>query len=201
LTVVQIGEDPIPVAGSSDGRRVTLPPGEYQVIEDPNPPVPPGLNFIGHEFGSECSGTIQAGEKKTCTVSNIYAPKQRPADNYVFLEKFAPDEQFSNPDITIDKKTGNIFVADYFNNRVVKFDSSGTIITQWGSEGSGNGQFHNPQDVAIDSSGKLYVTDTHNHRIQKFDSNGQFIPGSISTNCLSKYCLANASLRMRRHNS
>lgn len=94
---------------------------------------------------------------------------------YTYLVAFAPNEQFGNPDITIDEQTGNIFVADYFNNRVVKFDPDGNIITQWGGAGSGNGKFQNPQDVEIDSSGDLYVTDTYNHRIQKFDSNGQFI--------------------------
>jgi hypothetical protein len=44
------------------------------------------------------------------------------------LFEFAPNEQFSNPDITIDKQTGNIYVADYFNNRVVKLSSSGNVI-------------------------------------------------------------------------
>jgi tripartite motif-containing protein 71 len=95
--------------------------------------------------------------------------------DFIFFEEFAPNEQFSNPDITIDEQTGNIFVADYFNNRVVKFDSTGNVITQWGSPGSGDGEFQNPQDVEIDSSGNLYVSDTNNHRIQKFDNDGQFI--------------------------
>jgi DNA-binding beta-propeller fold protein YncE len=45
---------------------------------------------------------------------------------YIFFEEFAPNEQFSNPDITIDRQTGNIFVTDYFNNRVVKFDATGS---------------------------------------------------------------------------
>ena len=94
---------------------------------------------------------------------------------FIFLEQFAPNEQFSNPDITIDEQTGEIYVADYFNNRVVKFDSSGNVMTQWGTAGSGDGQFQNPQDVAIDSLGNLYVVDTNNHRIQKFDNDGQFI--------------------------
>ena len=62
-------------------------------------------------------------------------------ENYVFIQEFAPNEQFSNPDITIDKQTGNIYVADYFNNRVIKFSSNENIITQWGSPGSGDGQF------------------------------------------------------------
>lgn len=58
---------------------------------------------------------------------------------------------------------------------MVKFDSDGNVLVQWGSPGSGDGQFANPQDVAIDSAGFVYVTHTHNHRVQKFDSNGQFI--------------------------
>jgi DNA-binding beta-propeller fold protein YncE len=52
---------------------------------------------------------------------------------YEFIAQFALNEQFGNPDITIDELTGNIFVADYFNNRVVKFDSNGNVITQWGN--------------------------------------------------------------------
>jgi tripartite motif-containing protein 71 len=103
---------------------------------------------------------------------NVYAQSQ---NNYAFVQEFASSEQFSNPDITIDKQTGNIYVADYFNNRIIKFGPAGNVITQWGSPGSADGQFANPQDVAIDSAGFVYVTDTHNHRIQMFDSNGQFI--------------------------
>jgi DNA-binding beta-propeller fold protein YncE len=56
--------------------------------------------------------------------------QQQQQEEYVFVEEFAPDEQFANPDITIDKQTGNIFVADYFNQRVVKFDPNGNVITQ-----------------------------------------------------------------------
>jgi DNA-binding beta-propeller fold protein YncE len=94
---------------------------------------------------------------------------------YEFVAQFAPNEQFGNPDITIDEQTGNVFVADYFNNRVIKFDSSGNVITQWGIQGSADGEFINPQDVGLDSAGFVYVVDTRNHRIQKFTDDGQFI--------------------------
>ena len=138
-------------------------------------PINVGCQNIDSQIqGNE--NVVSLTAQQTFPASVTPSPPSPPtATKYEFLEEFAPSEQFSNPDITIDEQTGNIYVADYFNNRVVKLDSSGNVITQWGSEGSGNGQFHNPQDVAIDSSGKLYVTDTHNHRIQKFDSNGQFI--------------------------
>jgi DNA-binding beta-propeller fold protein YncE len=108
----------------------------------------------------------------------VFIPRvvaQAAQENYVFVQEFAPNEQFSNPDITIDKQTGNIYVADYFNNRVVKLNPSGNVITQWGTQGSAPGQFINPQDVELDSAGFVYVVDTRNHRIQKFTNTGQFV--------------------------
>ncbi|MDQ6723597.1 MAG: hypothetical protein M3Z01_04960 [Thermoproteota archaeon] len=83
--------------------------------------------------------------------------------------------QYNSPNgIAIDS-SGNLYVSDYDNNRIQKFDSNGTFITKWGSEGSKDGQFLNPQGIATDSSGNVYVSDYDNNRIQKFDSNGTFI--------------------------
>jgi DNA-binding beta-propeller fold protein YncE len=52
-----------------------------------------------------------------------------------------------------------------------------TFITQWGSQGFGNGQFNSPNDIAIDSLGNVYVADSGlgNDRIQKFSSNGNYL--------------------------
>lgn len=76
--------------------------------------------------------------------------------------------EFSSPmGIAVDT-SGNVYVADYDNSRVQKFDSSGGYISQWGSSGTGNGEFNFPYSVAVDSSGYLYVTDCDNNRVQKF---------------------------------
>ena len=50
-----------------------------------------------------------------------------------------------------------------------------SLITKWGSPGSGNGQFAIPNGVAVDPAGNVYVADSDNHRVQKFTSNGRFI--------------------------
>lgn len=87
----------------------------------------------------------------------------------------SPDGAFSYPiGIAVDN-AGNVYVADYNNNRIQKFTSNGIFITMWGTSGSGNGQFNHPCGIAIDSGGNVYVADTQNARIQKFSSTGTFL--------------------------
>jgi len=76
--------------------------------------------------------------------------------------------------IAIDS-TGNLYLPDKGDSKVLKFDSNGNFITKWGSGGKGNSQFKTPHGAAIDSKDNVYVTDMDNFRIQKFDGNGKFI--------------------------
>lgn len=48
-------------------------------------------------------------------------------------------------------------------------------LTQWGTEGSGDGQFEHPTAVAVDGSGRVYVADNWNDRIQAFTSSGAYL--------------------------
>lgn len=48
-------------------------------------------------------------------------------------------------------------------------------LTQWGSQGSGNGQFSYPSAIAADAAGRLYVADRNNHRIQVFSGAGTYL--------------------------
>jgi len=85
------------------------------------------------------------------------------------------DGQFYNPlDITIDS-SDHVYVTDYNNARIQKFDSSGNFITKWGSNGTGPGQFQGPVGIAADSSNNVYVSDSMNNRIEKFSSSGTFL--------------------------
>ena len=74
---------------------------------------------------------------------------------------------------------GEIFVADGHggdsNGRIVKFDSNGNYLMEWGEPGSGPGQFDAPHGLAMDSQGRLFVADRGNNRIQIFDQNGNLL--------------------------
>ncbi len=85
------------------------------------------------------------------------------------------DGQFSSPnDVHVDKD-GNIWVADTYNYRIQKFDSTGNFLLKFGTNGTADGQFNRPTGISSDSEGNIYVVDGSNNRIQKFDSNGNFI--------------------------
>jgi sugar lactone lactonase YvrE len=75
--------------------------------------------------------------------------------------------------------SGNVYVADTFNDLVRKVTSSGVVTTIAGSsqgfaDGTGtNAKFFNPLGVAVDStSGNIFVADPGNVRIRKISSSG-----------------------------
>ncbi len=63
--------------------------------------------------------------------------------------------------------SSNVYVADYSNDRIVKFNSAGVSQTVVTLVSSGV-----PTGAAVDGAGYLYVSDNHNHEVQMFDSMG-----------------------------
>jgi DNA-binding beta-propeller fold protein YncE len=76
--------------------------------------------------------------------------------------------------------SGNIYVADSYNNAIRKITSAGVVTTLagtagvWGStDGTGSAaSFHLPQGIAVDASGNIYVADYGNDTIRKITSAG-----------------------------
>ena len=76
---------------------------------------------------------------------------------------------------------GNLYIADYWNNRIRRVDTRGIITTVAGTgqEGySGDGgpaskaRINGPLGVAVDVSGNLYIADADNHRVRRVDARG-----------------------------
>ena len=89
--------------------------------------------------------------------------------------------RLDNPhDVAVDG-AGNLYIADTYNYRIRKVDSTGTITTiagtgERGFSGDGGpaveAQLSLPYGVAVDGAGNLYIADIWNHRIRKVDSTG-----------------------------
>lgn len=63
---------------------------------------------------------------------------------------------------------GNLYVADWQQDLVLKVSPEGEYLTSWGETGSGPGQFDGLADIEVGSDGSVYVVDVGNHRVQKF---------------------------------
>ena len=70
---------------------------------------------------------------------------------------------------------GNVWVADFGNNRIQVFDRELKPVRAFGELGDGAGQFNQPCAIAIGPDGRVYVADTWNHRVQVFERDGTFV--------------------------
>ena len=75
-------------------------------------------------------------------------------------------------DIVFDSQ-GNMYVLDFGNHRIQKFDPNYQYIATIGNKGQGPGEFVYPQSLDIDDGGYLYVSDPQNNRIQILDPDGK----------------------------
>jgi len=85
-----------------------------------------------------------------------------------------PGEYNEPRSIAMDGR-GNIYIADFRNYRIQKFDSYGRYIASWGEEGDAPGQFADPCGVAVGGGGNVYVADTFNNRVQVFTQAGKYL--------------------------
>ena len=69
---------------------------------------------------------------------------------------------------------GNVWLADYGNNRVQEFNEKGEFVRKFGVLGSGEGQFNGPLNIAL-SGGNLYVVDYANNRVEELSTTGTYI--------------------------
>jgi sugar lactone lactonase YvrE len=125
-------------------------------------PIPEGWGHVIYKFSPEGELLMTLGEKGVG------------GDGKTTFRK--PCDVLVGPD-------GTIFVADGhgsgpdepMNNRIVKFDSEGNYLGEFGIPGSDNGEFNEPHGLAMDSQGRLFVADRANSRLQIFDQDGNHL--------------------------
>jgi hypothetical protein len=103
--------------------------------------------------------------------------------------------EFYGPNGVATDSSGDIYVADYYNNRVDEFSSTPQFIGAWGwgvvdgasqfetctsscqggLGGSGAGELQGPDAIAVNGSGDVYVTDNYNARVSEFADSGNFV--------------------------
>jgi hypothetical protein len=115
FTIGVTGNNPSPSSfpGSSSGTEVTLGQGSYQVTET-------GIaDNYNPTYSSACSGTISAGQTKTCTITNTFTP---PTGTLTVIKKVVGGTAQPS-DFTI------IIVGNNPSPREFPGSSSGTTVT------------------------------------------------------------------------
>lgn len=78
-------------------------------------------------------------------------------------------------DIAVDKDN-NIYILDFVNYKVAKFDLKGQFIRNYGlGRGQGPGEFQFPTSVCVDFSGNVYICDSTQRKISVFDPSNKLI--------------------------
>jgi YD repeat-containing protein len=118
----------------------------------------------------------------------------------VYSNQFgAEGAEVGGPESDAVDSSGNVWVADYKNDRIEKFSSAGMLLAAYGSYGSASGQFAGPWGVAVNqSNGNVWVTDPGNNRLEELSSSGQFVEaigwgvtnGNAEAEICTSYCRA-----------
>jgi DNA-binding beta-propeller fold protein YncE len=99
-----------------------------------------------------------------------------------FIKSFAegtfgelkPGRAFFGPSGVTFDKTGNVYIGDFSNDRIIKFTAEGEQIGEFGTPGTAPGQFQGPAGVRISpTSGNFFVADQFNNRVQVLDPEGK----------------------------
>ena len=81
-------------------------------------------------------------------------------------------------DVATDS-SGNVYVMEYYNNRIKVFNSSGAYLRSFGSHGYGCNQWRYARQFTIYDD-KIYLADTYNHKIKVMSLSGGCITNKSS---------------------
>ena len=118
------------------------------------------------------SGQLLYADGLAFSGGNLYVSEVSPhrvhelSTSGAFIAAF--DEPGSLPSgIATDPTTGDLYVSD-INGHVSQFSAAGSLLTSFGTPGSGVGQLWGPLGVAVGSSGRVFIADTGNQRIAEW---------------------------------
>ena len=97
------------------------------------------------------------------------AGQQRPQFADAWGTSGIGDAELENPrGVAVNRTTGDIYVADTANDRIVRYDADGRLLGTFGSTAVNGLPLDSPWDVAVNGNGWIYVADTGNDRIVRY---------------------------------
>ena len=152
---------------NSDKADMLLCPGVSGTLPKHHTPELGGVPFRWNKIADRQLGDLLVGATSSSAGLYSYAKKWG-------TQGTAPGQFRLAFDIATDTK-GDVYVADYNNHRIQKFDKEGALQGAWGEYGFLDENLIYPSGIAIDSERNVYVAQHTSHSIKKFDMNGNFL--------------------------
>lgn len=112
--------------------------------------------------------------------ASVFIGPEKPLYKLIFdySEQIGNSEHFTNPHCIAVDKDGNLLIADFDGNRVVRFSKDGKFLGDLGSGiGEEPGQIYLPRVVLAKKNGDIFVSDQKKigPRIQVFNNDGKIL--------------------------
>jgi Bacterial Ig-like domain (group 3)/NHL repeat len=119
---------------------------------------------------------LRRGASGIFLLGALFAPPA-PAQSYHYVGQFGTANLSCPSSVSVDPTSHNVFVGDLTNEQIVVFSPSRAYVSEFGSQGTGDGQFGAELDaIAFDPGTQhILVTDRANDRVQVFDANGGYL--------------------------
>ena len=140
------------------------------------------LNYP-RQIATDRSGNVYVADQNNNVIRKITAAgvvstyAGSPTGDYGYADYADPSRAlFKNPRSVAIDAAGNLYVADFGNNRIRKISTTGAVTTLAGdgnarylnsSSEDNTASFNGPIAVAVDAVGNLYVADQRNYAIRK----------------------------------
>ena len=83
---------------------------------------------------------------------------------------------YGQPAVLAFYPNGDFLLGDgYWNCRVIRYNTQGEYLYEFGSCGDGPGEFDTVHGLGIDRDGRIYVADRSNDRVQVFEEDGTHV--------------------------
>lgn len=102
-------------------------------------------------------------------------PAAQPATLWTFGACGSGREQLQKPIGVAVSATGEVFIADMGNSRIVRLDPDGGFGHAWGERGEGAGQFSELFDLVVAPTGEIAALDAVNQIISLWTPDGEFL--------------------------
>lgn len=121
------------------------------------------------------TGTTQDSGTASSSAAGPGTPALGAAEPLVVAARLGDKSHLQSPRGLAVDSSGNVFVADTGNSRVVKFDASGREVAVIGRKGSGPGEFERAWLPGVDGKGQLYVLDPPRGCVSVFGTDGKYL--------------------------